>query len=473
MFAALLAPFRRKEKAAASRPVQLNVVRAKYDSAQTSTDNEKHWAWADGLSAASANSLEVRRRLRERSRYEVANNCYASGLVRTYANDVIGTSPQLQVNSGDDALDTLIETQFWDWWQAARIAEKLRVARMSRMVDGEVFLRFGLNIPLRHQVKLDVRVYETDQVSRPWSASYDQADADGIYYDDFGNPIAYTFLLQHPGSSFNFHLGTEYEIIPASDVIHLFRAERPGQLRGVPENLAALPLYEHLRLYTLAVLQAAETAADLSIILQTQQNPTINPDDLEPLDAFDLERGQGMVLPQGWSAMQMKAEQPTATYEMFKRQIIQEQARCIGMPYGVAAGDHSGFNYSSGKLDGMNYDRAIRIDRSGLETDFLTPLFERWWYEASLRRVVPGIERPRVDWRWEGREHQDPSKEANAQETRLANHTTTLANEYARMGLDWEDQLRQRAKELALMNELGLTMEQAAPNATVEIDDDE
>lgn len=40
---------------------------------------------------------------------------------------------------------------------------------------------------------------------------------------------------------------------------------------------------------------------------------------------------------------------------------------------------------------------------------------------------------------------------------RLASHTTTLADEYARRGQDWETQLRQRAKELELMQELGLS----------------
>ena len=59
-------------------------------------------------------------------------------------------------------------------------------------------------------------------------------------------------------------------------------------------------------------------------------------------------------------------------------------------------------------------------------------------------------------WFWDGHEHVDPQKEANAQATRLASHTTTLADEYARKGQDWEAQLRQRAKELALMTELGL-----------------
>ena len=74
--------------------------------------------------------------------------------------------------------------------------------------------------------------------------------------------------------------------------------------------------------------------------------------------------------------------------------------------------------------------------------------------------LLPDTLGPMADWPhqwfWDGQEHVDPAKEANAQATRLTNYTTTLAHEYARQGRDWEEALRQRAKELALMNELGL-----------------
>ncbi len=58
-------------------------LRAKYDAANTTLDNLKHWSRADGLSAAAANSPDVRRTLRNRSRYEVANNSYARGITLT------------------------------------------------------------------------------------------------------------------------------------------------------------------------------------------------------------------------------------------------------------------------------------------------------------------------------------------------------------------------------------------------------
>jgi len=73
-------------------------------------------------------------------------------------------------------------------------------------------------------------------------------------------------------------------------------------------------------------------------------------------------------------------------------------------------------------------------------------------------------------WFWDGHEHVDPAKEANAQATRLSNHTTTLAYEYARQGRDWESELQQRAKEVVLMRELGLTAAQQEPAASEDDD---
>jgi len=69
------APDRLSNRHVLMRPAR--VVRGRYDAAQTTSDNERHWANADFLAADAANSPEVRRALRCRARYEVANNSYA------------------------------------------------------------------------------------------------------------------------------------------------------------------------------------------------------------------------------------------------------------------------------------------------------------------------------------------------------------------------------------------------------------
>ena len=108
------------------------VVRGRYDAAVTNDDNRRHWANADGLSANSANSAEVRRVLRNRSRYEVANNSYARGIVLTLAHDVVGTGPRLQLLTADAEANRRIEQAYMLWAKAVGLPEKLRTMRMAR-----------------------------------------------------------------------------------------------------------------------------------------------------------------------------------------------------------------------------------------------------------------------------------------------------------------------------------------------------
>src|SRR3954463_11208944 len=102
-------PRRTKEQARSVR------LRAKFDSAQTNAENRRHWANADGLSPNAAIRQEIRRVLRNRARYEVANNSYARGIVLTLANDTIGTGPRLQMLLGDAAANRFIEREFGLW----------------------------------------------------------------------------------------------------------------------------------------------------------------------------------------------------------------------------------------------------------------------------------------------------------------------------------------------------------------------
>ncbi|MBC8372905.1 MAG: hypothetical protein H8E53_04870 [Planctomycetes bacterium] len=60
-------------------------VRSKYDAAQTTGNNRRHWALADALSANAANSPEIRAIIRARARYEMANNSWAKGMALTLA----------------------------------------------------------------------------------------------------------------------------------------------------------------------------------------------------------------------------------------------------------------------------------------------------------------------------------------------------------------------------------------------------
>lgn len=453
----------------------MRLLRGRYDAASTNDENRRHWAAADGLSANSANSPEVRRLLRNRARYEVANNSYARGIVATLANDVVGTGPRLQLLTADVEANARIERAFMYWAKAIGLAEKLRTMRMARAEDGEAFGILTSNPRLQTSIQLDLRLVEADQVTTPDLNSLAANAIDGIVFDAFGNPVEYHVLKQHPGDT-SAGGNRDYDRVPAESMLHWFRADRPGQARGVPDITPALPLFAQLRRFTLAVLAAAETAADFAGILYTDAPANGEADAAEPFEPIELEKRALLTMPGGWKMSQLEAQQPATTYAEFKREILNEIARCLNMPFNVAAGNSSGYNYASGRLDHQTYFKSVRVDQASLEAVVLDRILAAWLDEAVL---IPGLlpaglgpiaEWPH-QWFWDGNDHVDPQKEANAQATRLANNTTTLAYEYARQGRDWEEALRQRAKEIALATELGIPQPQ--PMATADVTQNE
>lgn len=444
---------------------------AKYDAAQRTDENYKHWSYTDSLGPRQANSLEVRRVLRERSRYERDNNSYCQGMTLTMAGDLIGTGPRLQLLTEDDGLNSLFEKAFGNWAESIDLAGKLQLLDLAAIVDGEAFALFVDNPELwaTTEVTLDLRVIECDLVTEESYGLRREAtpSVDGVRFDKFGNPSAYRVLREHPGDAGVY--GNEADWLPAAQVLHWFRPMRPGQVRGVPETTPALPLFAQLRRYTIAVLMAAELAAELAGFIQTN-NPADGQADttVDAMDVLDIVRGMITTLPAGWTISQLKPEQPTTGYGEYVGQVIREIARCLELPFAIAAGDSSSYNYASGRLDVQGYTRKVARRRTAMKVRLLNRIWRAFMDEALTVKVFrqamagkpPYITWP-YQWIWDGFEHVDPSKEANALVTLMGQNAATLADWYASRGKDWEEQVRQRAKEKTLLDELGLSTAQA------------
>lgn len=454
-----------------------NLLATKYDAALLTRENRRHWSLSDGYSADASMSPDVRRTLRNNSRYETSNNSYAKGLVLTIAFDTIGTGPRPQILTEDAAFNHHTEMAFASWSAEVRLAEKLRCMRMAKAIDGESFAILVTNPLLAGPVKLDLSLVEAERITSPLAEWDWHKMVDGVEVDEYDNPLLYYVLKYHPGDTH----GTieEFERVPAADMIHWYRFDRPEQHRGLPELTPALPLFAQLRRYTLAVLASAETAADFAAVIYTDSPAGGEATAATPFDVVSLEKRMATTLPDGWKLGQLKAEQPTTNYPEFKREILGEIGRVLQVPINIVTGDSSQHNYASGRLDHQTYHRSIRVEQDHCSSVVLGRIFNSWYREYSLATIGKksgplvtrsaenfngwyieaksrGTDSLPVKWFWDGFEHVDPSKEATAQEKRLTNRTTTLANEYAKLGKDWEEELRQLAREKQLMKELDL-----------------
>lgn len=450
------------------QPVRVNIS-AHYDAAQDTNRLKKVWANADGRDANATANLGNRTKLRNRARLLARNNSFLRGIIDTKATDIVGREPRLQVLTDNRGFNAAKELEFARWVEEIKLGKKLRLALKARITDGEVFMVFVTNLKLKGPVKLDVILVECDRVTSPWNTWDNKNFTDGIEYDDIGNPLTYSILKVHPGSNVGISMVSDWETVLTRNVVHLFKSDRAGQRRGVTECAQSLDLFALFQRYTMATVVAAETAADISFLVESTQ-PEVEPVDIDPMDVIEMEIGSGLTMPQGWTGKQMKAEQPNAKFPEFRREIANDIARSFGMPLNVALLNSSGYNYASGRLDHQSYFKVITVEQHDLGTEAVGPIYARWNQEFKMTKNAiftmanlrpDGTEEHRFFF--DGTEHVDPSKEATAQEKRIKNLTTSLAAEYARQGKDWEKEIRQIARERDLVKELGLDLSEVGP----------
>ena len=428
-------------------------VRATYDAASASKEYSNIWANSDCYDADSANSREVRHTLIRRSRYEIQNNGYSDGIAQTYATDLVGIGPTLRMQTGSQGFNQLIELEFYLWQKSIGLAEKLWCLAHAKHSDGEGFAVARTNPRAKHAIKLDLVLYEAEQVQTPYLPFTTPGYIDGIKFDEFGNAEYYDVLREHPGGR-TWLADMTPEQVPAKYMLHWFKRRRPGQHRGVPEMASTLNTGAAARRWREATLAAAETAADFTTLLKTTMSPD-EADPVSPMSSLDIQKRMMTALPQGWDVHQMKAEHPGSSFEAFHKQLTNEMARPKSMPFNKAACDSSSYNYASGRLDHQTYYASLDVERASAVTMVLDPLFELWVEEAirfygwlgGNPAAVSSRAKSHI-WDWPRHAIIDLSTEASSSDTKLRNGTTSLTTMYAEAGKDFADEVPTIANDL-------------------------
>lgn len=448
--------------------VNLYVVAQRWDAARNNPADRGVWNRADSLSFDAAANASTRSIIRRRARFLVANNAYAHGAANAIVAAVCGSMPRLQLNCADSDTETLtrIENDFCVWAERVELAEKLRTMRLARFVDGESFAAIFSNPDVGADVgvQTDVFCFDCDRVVAPAAADENGESVDGVYIDRFGVPVKYRVLNYNPGDVGAVQNWDNATIYPARNICHWFKKLYPEQRRGVSELAPALELFNLIDRYSKAVVQASETAADLAMVLTSDaadDEGAFNIDDEpegnapigeNPFAQIPWQRGMTITVPQGWDAKQINAEQPTSNYAMLVNEILSQIGSSIGVPKLLMKNSAENYNYSSARVDLQQFQTFVKLDRQTLVQSVLNPVFRAWWAEY---RAVNSLEiQPRVQWYFDGFFHVDPLKEANAQTIRLEAGLTSLADEYGARGRDWEQEVRQIAREKAYIKKL-------------------
>lgn len=438
--------------------------------------------WILGQSNSTPDSWELST-LRERSRDLNRNDPVASGATETMSTNIVGQGlrPQSKLRADmlgitDDRASRLqqqAEAAFQKWTRFADSANRLNFDEIQFLAirkiieDGEIFALPGW---AKEPWRSFGRVIELAESERCVSTNMDFDQ--GIRLGGRGQPLAYSFANPVSRGSFS----VSYTEIPAFDskgrpkVLHVFPSRRVGQLRGVPFFAPAIGFFKHLSDYLEAEVVAARVAACLAVFV-TQADPyqglntrqsTI---DTSGNRIQSIEPGMVEYLGIGESINVVDPKRPGDGFGPFLEGVLRLVGVSLGLPYELILKDFSKTNYSSARAALLEGRRHFINWRSWFAAKFCQPIWELVLEEACYRdelEVSPDdfmrmkSEYCRCSWIGGAWGWVDPVKEVESSKLAIDYGLSTLAEECAGQGRDWEEVQDQRAREQGKLNELGL-----------------
>jgi lambda family phage portal protein len=435
------------------------------------------------------------RELRDASRALVRDASYAKRAKRIVVNNVIGAGVgmQGQIMSARDALrgslNDSIEASWCDWSRApnCHTGGKLSFADIERVAFGQIFeageiaLRVWLRPFGESRIPLGVEVVESerfaDQFQAPTPAGAVAPGAMlrmGVEVDDFYRPLAYWLRLRHPGELMTSTLGSSIdrvERVPSRDMFHLYVVDRWPQTRGVPWMNTVIKRMGDIDGYSEAEIVAARGAASYMATIESPDGMPLNAEEQED-GTFQTELTPGLIetLPAGYKLNFVSPNRPNAALDPFMRYMLREIAAGADVSYESLSRDYSQSNYSSSRL-GVLDDRDLwRTLQLWWIRNFREPFHRLWMQQAALSGAIAGLTvesffadpakhcaavfKPR-GWSWI-----DPAKEVEARKAAVRAGFDTVSNVIAETanGRDLEDVIRERKRELEMIDEAGLTL---------------
>lgn len=314
----------------------------------------------------------------------------------------------------------------------------------------------GLDVPFQ----LQLLEGEHLDVTRDLSTS--EPTKRGVVFDGIGRRRGYWLFREHPGE-FAYYRTPESSFVPAADVAHVFRCERPGMVAGVPWGAPTLLLARQLgdwRFATMLRLQAANSL----VAFVTEIDPDNSPAPLSPGNATGnepttLNAGAVEYLRAG---QDVKFSNPPGVngVDSFVTFARQEIAVAYGMTYEALTGDLSRVNFTSARMGWLEFQRELKIwRRDVLRRPFNDRVFQ-WFLEAAdTAGLLRNDGKFRATWTPSRREFIDASAEIAGIVAKVRAGLSTWSEEAREMGWDPLELAETYEADLRLLDAHGLIFE--------------
>jgi lambda family phage portal protein len=330
-------------------------------------------SWPRSGADANVAALGAIDKLRAHARDLVRNNGWARRGLRVIRNNTVGWGIMPSPLGAPPGLGEVWKA----WCQECDADERLDFHGLQGLVmrsivqDGEVLIRRrrrrardGYSIPLQLQV-LEADFLDTARTG--FEGASGGPTIQGVEFDKLGKRSAYWLFENHPGSSL---FSSASKRVPASEIIHVFLSERPGQVRGVSWFAPAIITLKDFDEFEDAELMRQKIAACFTAFVQDPQGEgKLLEEESDEEGIGTLEPGRIEVLPPGKTVE--FGVPPLTTDNAFSARKLRRIAAALGVTYEDLTGDYSNVNFSSARLARLAHWSEVRT----WQWDMLIPQF--------------------------------------------------------------------------------------------------
>jgi lambda family phage portal protein len=425
--------------------------------------------WRTGSRSANAEIGPALTRLRDRCRDLARNNPHAVSAIAGIVSNTNGAGIMPRFDGGSRAVKAVREL-----WRETMLSTAIDadgrdnfyglqdLVLRTEKESGEVLVRRrirrpsdGLRIPLQIQV-LEPDHIDTAKIGT--TASGNQV-IQGIEFNKLGQRVAYWLFRDHPGENILWrNRSSESERVDASEILHIFTRQRPGQARGVPQGVAVILRARNWDEYCDATLQKQIVAACYAAfeIHMDGAGPEAPPAGQDQV-VDSLESGTVQQLGPG-KDIKFASPPPVGDLKDFASVSLHEIAAGWKVPYELMTGDYSDTNYSSARMAWNEFGRQVENWRWKLIVpQFCQPVLD-WWLEAAM--LAGELPAPvTVEWRAPRKELLDPTKEVPAIRAAVRSGLMSLDQALAEQGEDPDQVLEEIARTNDKLDKLKLILD--------------
>lgn len=433
-----------------------NIKKRKYDGG---SKGRRTSGWLTGGGDSNAQIQSDLPTLRERSRDLRRNNAYIHKAIDIISNNVVGKGIMTQWD--DDDVEAL-----WKKWAYSTNVDYdgrndlrglQRLAMEAVAESGEVLIRkrivTGQEFPLQYQVLEADFLDNTILNTRPNKNG--NFVIQGIEFDGNGKRVGYHIYQSHPGSVDHIYNSLESTFIPAKEILHIYRAERPGQVRGVPWASPVMIRVKDLDDFEDAQLMRQKVAAcftafvhDISADVDCDDESDLG-EKIEPALIEQLPPGKTITF----------ADPPgVENYKEYTSSQLRAVAAGIGISYEELTGDLTETNYSSGRMGHISMQRNVDSWRASLMImHFLDPVVDDFKEMSSI--MGRNIDKNKATHIPPRREMIDPTKEIPAMVDSIRAGLSSRTEAVASLGKDISDVNASIDKDNKKADELGFILD--------------